>query len=77
MSEEKRKNGFLQIYSAELEVVSVRRNLPLWMLGMESVLIQSSSSFFYFGQVAYHTEFGFPKKYPELFYDIYKNACTK
>lgn len=63
--------------SAELEAISLRRNLPLWMLGMQSVLIQNSLSLFHCSWVVYHTEFGFLKKCPELSYDIYKYACTR
>lgn len=74
--EKKRNNGFLQRCSAELEAISIRRTLPLWMLGMQSVLIQNSLSLCYCSWVVYHTEFGFLKKCPELSY-IYKYACTR
>lgn len=46
------------------------------MLGMQSVPIQISLSLYYCSWVVYHTEFGFLKKGPELFY-IYKYACTR
>lgn len=75
----KKKREIMDSYrcSAELEVMSLKRNLPLWMLGMQSVLIQNSLSLFHCSWVVYHTEFGFLKKCPELSYDIYKYACTR